>query len=118
MINISLYQPFFGKHKNLYWLEPRITENKCFCFQLAFYPRCIFNFEFRLNRNQDHGGFEFNFGILGLTAEFQFYDRRHWNYDEKRYITDHEAIEQAEDWEKDIKEFKEWKNSRKEELQK
>lgn len=115
MITISLNQPFFGEQKILYCVEPRISENKCFSFQVDFYPRCIFEFEFRLNRKQDHGGFEVNFGIFGLTAMFQFYDKRHWNYDAERYMTPEEVeLELKEELvlQQERKEFQNWKASR------
>lgn len=39
----------------------------------------IIVFEIVLKYKTDHAGFKTEFGILGYTIEFEFYDNRHWD---------------------------------------
>jgi len=45
-----------------------------------------FEFSLRTRRKQDHGGIGFTFALLTLfTFDINFYDKRHWNYEENRW---------------------------------
>ena len=46
----------------------------------------IVSFMFRLATRQSHGGLSMELGLLGHSVNFNFYDNRHWNYEEGRYF--------------------------------
>lgn len=41
----------------------------------------IVGFHIKLSRECDHAGFYFSVILLGLNLMFDFYDTRHWNYE-------------------------------------
>lgn len=93
--SISIHNPWFKERDNcfldLYTVEEPLTENKCYCFQVSKYNDRLFKIGIDLRwRNRDHGGIEFEFVLLGYTINFNFYDRRHWNYEEGRWMTSEE----------------------------
>jgi hypothetical protein len=54
-------------------------------------------------------------GLLGLSLSLNFYDRRHWNYEEDRFMTDEEIAAENEYYLRDSElreEFDEWKKTR------
>lgn len=46
----------------------------------------IIGFEFRLTFRQDHAGLFLSFSLFGHDVIFNFYDNRHWNYEEGRWM--------------------------------
>lgn len=45
-----------------------------------------FNLHFSLTRKCDHAGLRFELNILSFGFEFMVYDKRHWDYDNDRWI--------------------------------
>ena len=43
-------------------------------------------FNFNLTTRQSHAGLDIEAGILGYCVHFNFYDNRHWNYTEGRWM--------------------------------
>ena len=41
--------------------------------------------DLKITRHCDHAGLFFNIEVLGAWLSFNFYDSRHWNYDQNRY---------------------------------
>lgn len=52
----------------------------------VFEDTTVLSFSFQLAIRQSHGGLTIGLGVLGYSFNFQFYDNRHWNYDEGRYF--------------------------------
>lgn len=46
----------------------------------------ILSFSFRLTTRQDHAGLMIDLGLLGHCFSFNFYDSRHWNGKEGRWM--------------------------------
>jgi len=107
MINFSfgLDWPFKKERNGLtdgifYWDEP-ITKNKAFSIQLdkglwgGSFP--IIGISFSYWPYQDHAGPKFEVQLLGLTLILNLYDRRHWFYEEGRWMTDEEMSNDVDD---------------------
>ena len=41
---------------------------------------------FEITTKQDHAGFGIELGLFGYEIHFKFYDNRHWNYEENRWM--------------------------------
>ena len=46
----------------------------------------IIGFHIRLTFRQDHAGLFLTLSLLGYEITFNFYDNRHWNHEEKRWM--------------------------------
>jgi hypothetical protein len=65
----------------------KISKNKHIYIDL--YRNSIFNFiSFGLNVDftRDHGGIMFDVCLFGLNLDFEFYDFRHWDYINHKFI--------------------------------
>lgn len=84
-----------GSEKNYFYIDKKLTENKCFSVQISKWhrPINILLIELDLNwKGQDHAGPRFELEILGYVIILNLYDKRHWNYSENRFNTDEETI--------------------------
>jgi hypothetical protein len=52
----------------------------------VFKDNTILSFSFRLTTRQDHAGLVMDLGMLGYSFNFNFYDNRHWNSKEGRWM--------------------------------
>jgi hypothetical protein len=104
MINfdLELYWPYKQEREHVNWLtiEEKIPylKNKSFCFQIDNWGNrfAIFTIKFNIRPYQDHAGFEFEFEFLGLSFQLSFYDHRHWNNEEGRWMTEEEMEKEAD----------------------
>jgi hypothetical protein len=107
MINFSFGLEWpLKKEKNswsdsiFYWDE-LITKNKAFSIQFdkglwgGCFPIIGINFNYWLY--QDHAGPKLELQLLGLTLILNLYDRRHWHYDQGRWMTDQEMQDDVPD---------------------
>jgi hypothetical protein len=46
----------------------------------------LLRLEFEVTTQQDHAGARLELGLLGYEAHFTFYDNRHWNSEEHRWM--------------------------------
>jgi len=46
----------------------------------------LIRFDFDVTTQQDHAGCNLEIGLLGYEIHFTFYDNRHWNYEEGRWM--------------------------------
>lgn len=53
----------------------------------------IIAFDLRVTTKCDHAGVDLWLGLFGYSVNLQFYDSRHWNYDEGRYYIYNDAGE-------------------------
>ena len=93
--SISIDNPWFKEKNNefldIHTVEKQLTENKYYCFQVSKYNDVLLKLLVDSRwRNRDHGGVELEFTLLGYTSNMKLYDRRHWNYDEGRWMTSEE----------------------------
>ena len=60
----------------------RVTKNKGFEIQLSLMEDWAwFNLHFEITRRKDHAGIDFTFEIPFVFFNMNFYDSRHWNFD-------------------------------------
>jgi hypothetical protein len=62
------------------WSGKTLWKHKYFEFQIMK-DSCLVNIEFNCNFRTDHAGFSLGLGFLGYSADFTFYDSRHWDDD-------------------------------------
>ena len=92
MINFSfnLNWPWFKPIKNWqkdYLCETwKITKNKSLEVQLSKAGKTLIGFSFRWDSHCDHAGVMFELNLFRHFFIVNFYDSRHWNYDENRYV--------------------------------
>lgn len=87
MINLSfnLTNPWSKRWKNV-WNKLILTPHPSKCIELEVYEdNTIVSFMFRWAIRESHAGVTIDFGLLGYSVSFQFYDIRHWNYEAGRY---------------------------------
>lgn len=46
----------------------------------------LLRLEFEVTTQQDHAGCKLELGLLGYEIHFTFYDNRHWNHEEHRWM--------------------------------
>lgn len=103
-INICLRWPTkkWNLSKDYFCKTWVLSKNKAFEIQATNWNNgTIFEFRFDWSRCQDHAGVQLELGLFNRGIIFNFYDRRHWNYEEGRYQTDEEAKAEAEEWAKE-----------------
>ena len=88
MINFSfaLINPWGKRWENV-WCRVYNTPFKNKFLELEFIKdTTVVSIAFHLSTRQSHGGLSMELGLLGYSVNFNFYDNRHWNYDEGRYF--------------------------------
>ncbi len=86
MFYLKLYNPFpLNVFKSLFeW-------NKIFCLkvfeiQLYFSSDVVIDLELDIAwTGRDHAGLSFSVGLCGFVFEIQFYDSRHWDYENNKW---------------------------------
>jgi hypothetical protein len=74
----------------------RFKSIKCWFFETPFKHKYVeveiikndnlFRIEFEITTKQDHAGCNLELGLLGYEIHFTFYDNRHWNNEEGRWM--------------------------------
>jgi hypothetical protein len=83
--NITIANPFSKKDfKSLYDKNGKITENKCWEFQIYEDDKLI-KLSISLSFKTDHAGFNFEFGMFGYIITFEICDHRHWDYENNKW---------------------------------
>lgn len=90
-----------GKHfRGLGAWEPSITKNKAIAIEHFLDKSKILavtiDTEFR---GTDHAGPELEICLFSYHARIKFYDVRHWNYSENRWMTKEEQVKEAQEFE-------------------
>lgn len=84
-IRFQITNPWSNKFENIrIWSGSTFIRNKCWEFQI-YRSSDIINITADLTARTDHAGFHVTIGILGYTAEFNFYDTRHWDNKRNRW---------------------------------
>ncbi len=81
MINLQLNirNPWSNRFQNIKcWHGPTPIKNKYWEFQI-YKSSDILDLGIHVTHRQSHAGIRISIGFLGLNAEFQIYDNRHWN---------------------------------------
>jgi hypothetical protein len=86
--NINIRSPWWQDRFENLWARTFSTpwKNKFFEIQL-FKDAELFRKEFEWTIKQDHAGMRLELGLIGYKASFNFYDNRHWDYENNRWKT-------------------------------
>lgn len=101
-ITASLSNPFFKEmdtpQMDFYYWEGPVFSTKALSVQVSkFEASELFSFMVDLNwRGSDHAGPKLDIGMLGLNFMIDFYDTRHWNYEQNRW---YKHGEETAEWE-------------------
>ena len=86
--NVNIRNPkWWARFENIkVWVWPvPLLKNKYFEIQLIKDSN-LFRIEFEFTTQQDHAGCRLEIGLFGIEAHFTFYDNRHWNHEESRWM--------------------------------
>lgn len=85
--NFNIRNPFWwDRFKNIkVWMGDTPFKNKFWELQIMKGPE-LFRIEIEITTRQDHAGFNIELGLLGYHIGFTFYDNRHWNEEEGRWM--------------------------------
>lgn len=85
-LNFSLRNPWSQKFKNL-WCRAYDTPFKNKFIELEVYKdSSLLSLSLAWTMRQSHAGLDFEVGLFGYCFHFNFYDSRHWNYEEGRWM--------------------------------
>jgi len=91
-INVNLRNPWSHKFNNL-WADAYATCFKNKFIELEVYQSsCILSFMLNWSFRQSHAGLDIELGLLGYCVRFNFYDNRHWNIAEGRWMRSDEGL--------------------------
>jgi hypothetical protein len=88
MINVSvnICNPWGNEFKAL-WSRAYPTPFKNKFIELEFYKDfTLVSFVINWTVRQSHAGLDIEIGLFGYAAHFNFYDNRHWNIEEERWM--------------------------------
>ena len=85
-VSVNICNPWSNEFKNL-WSRAYSTPFKNKFIELEFYKdftlmSCVFDWTVR----QSHAGLDIEIGLFGYVVHFNFYDHRHWNIEEERWM--------------------------------
>ena len=84
--NFNLRSPWSNEFKNI-WCRAYETPFKHKYIELEFYKDVtVVSFMFNWTVRQDHAGLDIDLGLFGYNIHFNFYDNRHWNSEEGRWM--------------------------------
>lgn len=84
--NFNIRNPWSEQFKN-YWSRAWDTPFKHKFIELEFYKdSTLLSIIFVHTIHQSHAGLDIELGLLGYNVHFNFYDNRHWNYEEHRWM--------------------------------
>lgn len=86
-INLNFRNPWwtdrFASIKT--WHGPTMIANKYWEVQIIKNDN-LFRFEFGFTIMEDHAGINLELGLFGYEVHFTFYDNRHWDYEQRRWV--------------------------------
>jgi hypothetical protein len=87
MISVSFdFSPLTREFKN-YWCKYYVTPFKHKFIELELHTtNALVGFNFLWTTQRDHAGVDIQLELFGLCLHFNFYDNRHWNYKEGRWM--------------------------------
>lgn len=87
------------------WMK-MLSKNKCVEFQV--YPSKggidLIGLTFDWSIRRSHAGVRLDLELFNINVGMEFYDIRHWKYEEGRYETEEEVAAENAEWEKKKKE--------------
>lgn len=83
-INLTLRNPWSDKFEIVRVWSKQLFKHKAWEVEI-YRSDTIAEFETKLTIREDHAGLMLGLGLFSYTLRAQFYDTRHWNYEEKRW---------------------------------
>ena len=85
--NVNIRNPkWWDRFKNIKcWMGDTFIKHKYWEVQ-AIKNDNLFRIEFQVTTQQDHAGVNLELGLFGYEVHFTFYDNRHWNHEEGRWM--------------------------------
>lgn len=84
--SLNIHNPWSKRFSNL-WCRSYATPFTNKYIELEVYKdTSIVSFSVQLTARRDHSGLSIELGLVGYSFNFNFYDNRHWNYEEKRWM--------------------------------
>lgn len=83
-VSFALRWPWSRRFDSGHVWHGKITRHKSWEIQLMK-TNTIVECDLAYTTQQDHGGLRLEFGVLGYTMCFHFYDRRHWNHNTNQW---------------------------------
>ena len=85
-VNFAIRNPFSQRFKNLWHYACETPFKHKFIETEVYADSSLLSIRFDLTARQSHAGVNFEIGVLGYCFQFNFYDNRHWNYTEGRWM--------------------------------
>lgn len=87
MIHYSfrIQNPFSKRFEHAVTKHGILTQNKAWEFNI-YRTSTVCAVSVELTTRRDHAGLRLEVGLLGYDVEFQIYDVRHWDYEQKDYV--------------------------------
>ena len=87
-LNCNIRNPWSDRFKNL-WCRSWSTPFKNKFIELeVIRDATLVSFHFNWTIQQSHAGLSLEAGIFGYCIQFNFYDNRHWDYENNCYETE------------------------------
>jgi hypothetical protein len=90
--NFNLRNPQSNEFKNLFNTFYETPFKHKFIELEVIKDSALISFMFNWTMRQSHAGLYLEIGILGYNVHFNFYDNRHWNIEEGRWMKYNEEL--------------------------
>jgi hypothetical protein len=85
-ININIRNPWSNRFENVKNWAGQISTWKWWEVEILKTEN-LFRFEFQYTIRQDHAGVQLELGVLGWELHSGIHDSRHWDYENKNWVT-------------------------------
>jgi hypothetical protein len=85
-LNFNLRNPWSNRFENLWCKSYATPFNNKFIELEVTRDFTLASFMFNWTVRQSHAGLDLEVGLFGYNVHFQFYDNRHWNTAEGRWM--------------------------------
>jgi hypothetical protein len=84
-LNFIISNPWSDLFKHVQAWNGQLSVNKAWEIEI-YRSNTIIEFESKFTVRQDHAGLTIGLGLFSYTLRAQFYDTRHWDYAEKKWL--------------------------------
>jgi hypothetical protein len=84
-INLTIRNPWSDRFKIINAWSGQLLKHKAWEVEI-YRSDTIAEFESKLTVREDHAGITVGLGLFSYTLRAQFYDTRHWDYAEKKWV--------------------------------
>jgi hypothetical protein len=84
-INLTIRNPWSDRFEHVKAWSGQLFFNKAWEIEI-YRSDTIAEFESKFTIREDHAGVMLGLGLFSYTIRTQFYDTRHWDYAEKKWV--------------------------------